>query len=164
MELTKLHNSSRNSVPTLNTQRQNWRSPALSDPQGTPCCHSEWVLLRGRSSRAWLYTVLVMGMTNQVQKSIRSCTCCLQHEGNLSKVPLYLIVFTTPMDLLHVDFTSIETTMEPNRLSKVANILVFKDHFTRHVMAYVTLIRLQRPLPSFCTRVTSQSLEHWPGS
>ena len=42
------------------------------------------------------------------------------------------------MDLLHVDFTSIKTTLEPNRLPKVANVLVFHDHFTKHVMAYVT--------------------------
>ena len=77
-------------------------------------------------------------MTNQVQRSIKSCTCCLQHEGNLSKVPLHLIVSTAPMDLLHIDFTSIEMTMEPNRLPKVANVLVFQEHFTKHVMVYVT--------------------------
>ena len=64
-------------------------------------------------------------MTYQVQKSPRSCMHCLQHEGNLSKVPLHLIVSTTPMDLLHIDFTSIEMTMELNRLPKVVNILVF---------------------------------------
>ena len=42
------------------------------------------------------------------------------------------------MDLLHVDFTSMETTMELNGLAKVANVLVFQDHFTKHIMAYVT--------------------------
>ena len=63
---------------------------------------------------------------------------CLQHEGNLPKVHLHLIVATTPLDLLHVDFTSIETTMELNKLPRVANILVFQDHFTKHVLAYVT--------------------------
>ena len=42
------------------------------------------------------------------------------------------------MDLLHVDFTSIEMTMELNRLPQVTNVLVFQDHFTKHVMAYVT--------------------------
>ena len=56
------------------------------------------------------------GMTNQVQKYIKSCMHCLQHESNLSKAPLHLIVSTTPMDLLHIDFISIEMTMEPNRL------------------------------------------------
>ena len=28
--------------------------------------------------------------------------------------------------------------MELNRLPKVANVLVFQDHFTKHVIAYVT--------------------------
>ena len=43
--------------------------------------------------------------------------------------PLHLIVSTAPMDLLHVDFTSIETTMEPNRLPKVTNVLLFQVPF-----------------------------------
>ena len=42
------------------------------------------------------------------------------------------------MDLLHVDFMSIQMTMKPNRLPKVTNVLVFQDHFTKHIMAYVT--------------------------
>ena len=74
------------------------------------------------------------GMANQMQQSIKSCMHCLQYEGDLSKVPLHLIVATTPMDLLQVDFTSIETTLELNRSSKVTNVLVFQDHF----VAYVT--------------------------
>ena len=78
------------------------------------------------------------GMANQMQQSIKSCACCLQHEGDLSKAPLHPIVATAQMDLLHVDFTSIETTLELNRLPKVTNVLVIQDHFTKHVMAYVT--------------------------
>ena len=78
------------------------------------------------------------GMANQMQQSIMSCAHCLQHEGNLSKVPLHLIVATAPMDLLHIDFASIEMTLELNRLPKVTNVLVFQDHFTKHIMVYVT--------------------------
>ena len=79
-----------------------------------------------------------LGMASQVQKSLKSCMHYLQHEGKLSKVPLHLIVSTAPLDLLHVDFMSIEMTMEPNRLPKVANNLVSQDIFTKHVKAYVT--------------------------
>ena len=78
------------------------------------------------------------GMTNQMQQSIKSCMHYLQHGGNLPKVPLHLTVSTAAMDLLHVDFTSIKMTMEPNRLPKVTNILVFQDHFMNHVMVYVS--------------------------
>ena len=45
---------------------------------------------------------------------------------------------TAPLDLLHVDFTSIETTLEPNQSPRVANVLVFQDHFMKHVLVYVT--------------------------
>ena len=45
---------------------------------------------------------------------------------------------TAPLDLLHVDFTSIETTLELNQSPRVANVLVFQDHFTKHILAYVT--------------------------
>ena len=65
------------------------------------------------------------GMTNQMQQSIKSCARCLQQEGNLSKVHLHPIVATAPMDLLHVDFTSIEMTLQLSRLPKVTNVLVF---------------------------------------
>ena len=74
-------------------------------------------------------------MINQMQQSIKSCVCCLQHEGNLLKVPLHPIVATTPLDLLHIDLTSIEMTMELNQLPRVTNFLVFQDHLTKHVMA-----------------------------
>ena len=79
-----------------------------------------------------------LGMTNQMWQSIKTCTCCLQHEGSLSKAPLHPIMATTPLDLLHVEFTSIETTLELNKSPKVTNILLFQDHFTKHVLVYVT--------------------------
>ena len=45
--------------------------------------------------------------------------------------PFYCpIVATTPLDYLHVDFTSIETMLELDQLPRVANVLVFQDHFT----------------------------------
>ena len=79
-----------------------------------------------------------LGMAKQMKQSIRACTCCLQYEGGLHKAPLCPIVATAPLDLLHVDFTSIETMLEPNQSPRVANVLVFKDHFTKHVLVYVT--------------------------
>ena len=77
-------------------------------------------------------------MINQMQQSIKSCVHCLQHEGYLPKAPLHPIVATAPLDLLHIDFTSIETTMELNKPPRVANVLVFQDNFMKHVLAYVT--------------------------
>ena len=45
---------------------------------------------------------------------------------------------TAPLDLLHVDLTSIETTLEPHQSSRVTNVLVFQDHFRKHMLAYMT--------------------------
>ena len=104
------------------------------------------------------------GMTNQMQQSIRTCTHCLQHKGCLPKALLHPIMATVPLDLLHIDFTSIETTLEPNQSPRVANVLVFQDHFTKHVLAYVTPTKLQKTSLNFYIRVTSPSLGPWPGS
>ena len=54
------------------------------------------------------------GMAKQMRKYIRACTHCLQCEGGFPKAPLCPIVATAPLDLLHVDFTRIETMLEPN--------------------------------------------------
>ena len=43
-----------------------------------------------------------------------------------------------PLELVHVNFTSIETTIELNQAPSVKNILVLTDHFTRYAMAFVT--------------------------
>ena len=88
-------------------------------------------------------------MTSQMWQSTRTCTHCLQHEGGLSKAPLHPIVPTTPLDLLHVDFTSIETILELNQSPRVANVLVFQDHFTKHVLAYVTANQTAKTITKF---------------
>ena len=94
-------------------------------------------------------------MVNQMWKSIKNCMHCLQQEGKLPKVPLHPIVASTPLDLLHVDFTSIEMTMELNQPPRGDNVLVFQDHFMKHVTAYVTPIKQLKQSPSFCIRDTS---------
>ena len=90
-----------------------------------------------------------LGMTSQMQQSIKSCVHCLQHEGNLPKVPLHPIVATTPLDLLHIVFTSIEMTMELNKLPIGTNVLVFQDHFTKHVLVYVTPDQTDKTISKF---------------
>ena len=56
---------------------------------------------------------------------------------------------TTPLDFLHVDFASIETMMELNQSPRVTNILVFQDHFTKHVLAYVTPNQTAKTIAKF---------------
>ena len=62
------------------------------------------------------------GMAKQMRQVIKTCWCCLQYEGGTSKAPLCPIVATAPMDLLHIDFTSIETMMELDESPRIANV------------------------------------------
>ena len=91
-------------------------------------------------------------MANQVRQSIRAYTCCLQYEGGFPKVPLHPIVATAPLDLLHVDFTSIETILEPNQSPGVTNVLVFQEHFMKHMLAYVTPDQTAKTITKFLYR------------
>ena len=84
-----------------------------------------------------------------MQQTIRSCTCCLQYEGCFPKAPLHPIMATAPLDLLHVDFTSIKTMLEPNQSPRNANTLVFQDHFNKHVLAYVTPDQTAKTIAKF---------------
>ena len=92
------------------------------------------------------------GMVNQMRQSIRACTCCLQYEGDFHKAPLCPIVATAPLDLLHVDFTSIETMLEPNQLPRVTNVLVFQGHFMKHMLLYVTPNQTAKTVTKFLYR------------
>ena len=48
------------------------------------------------------------------------------------------MMVTTPLQLVHLDFTLFETTTNLNELPKVKDILVIVDLFTRYTRAYVT--------------------------
>ena len=99
-----------------------------------------------------------------MRQAIRACTHCLQYEGGLPKAPLCPIVAAAPLDLPHVDFTSIDTRLEPNQLPRVTNILVFQDHFMKHVCAYVTPDQTVKTVTNFYMEVTYLSLGPQPGS
>ena len=72
-----------------------------------------------------------------MQKVISHCERCIQHKGTRVKAPLQAILVTSPLELLHVNFTSIETTMELDQSPCIVNVLVFCNHIMRHIMASV---------------------------
>ena len=69
---------------------------------------------------------------------VRGCQHCKIFEGAVVKALLCPIQAYMPLELVHVDFTSIETTMELNQPPSIKNVLVLTDHFTRYVMAFIT--------------------------
>ena len=88
-------------------------------------------------------------MTTEMQKAISSCKQCIQHEGIHAKAPMWPIIVIASLELLHIDFTSIETTMELDQPPNVVNLLVFCNHFTKHIMAYVTPNQTAKYLATF---------------
>ena len=77
-------------------------------------------------------------MEDDCQALVRGCQHCKVFEGAVVKAPLCPIQAYMPLELVHVDFTSIETTMELNQPPSVKNVLVLMDHFTRYAMAFIT--------------------------
>ena len=69
--------------------------------------------------------------------------------GTHAKVPMWPIIGTTSLELLHVDFTSIEMTMELNQPPNMVNVLVFCDHFMKPIMAYMTPVQSAKTVAQF---------------
>ena len=51
---------------------------------------------------------------------------------------MVLMMVTTPIQLVYLDFTLFETTTDLNESPKVKHVLIIVDHFTRYTRAYVT--------------------------
>ena len=70
--------------------------------------------------------------------SIRNCEKCHIFEAK-PQIPLMEpIVCTELLDLVHIDYVSMEVTMGMKEKPVVKNVLVVEDHFTCYTQAYVT--------------------------
>ena len=69
---------------------------------------------------------------------VRGCLHCQAFEGEVPRAPLYLIQACAPLELMHLDYTSIESMMELNKPLMVKNVLVMTNHFMRYALAVVT--------------------------
>ena len=68
---------------------------------------------------------------------VRGCPHCRAFEGEVPKAPLCPIRVYAPLELVHLDYTSIESTMELNKPLVVKNILMITDHFMRYALVVV---------------------------
>ena len=72
---------------------------------------------------------------------MKNCKQCLHHDGESIRALLVPIEATGPMDLLHLDFTKIKVSgdheKELKRKPEIVNVLVVKDYFTHHTMAFM---------------------------
>ena len=77
-------------------------------------------------------------MVKDCHALVRGCHQCCAFDGVISKVPLCPFWAHVPLELVHMDFTSVESTMELNKPPCVKNVLIITDHFTRYALAMVT--------------------------
>ena len=74
------------------------------------------------------------GMASQMQKAVLNCEQCIHHEGTHDKAPMQPISFTAPLELLHVDLTSIEMMIELDQTLNVMSVFCllwpfYKTHY-----------------------------------
>lgn len=73
-------------------------------------------------------------MLNYVEQYVKNCGKCLARKSPCPKVaPLHQITSTGPMDLVCIDFLSVEPDSKG-----MSNVLVITDHFTRYAQAFPT--------------------------
>ena len=99
-------------------------------------------------------------MAAQMQKVISNCEQCIQHEDSQSKASLQPIIFTVPLELLHVDFTSIETMIELDQPPNVITFWSFVTTLQNTLWHMWPQIKLQNLLLTFCGKDTVTVHEH----
>ena len=69
---------------------------------------------------------------------VRGCPHCQAFKGEVPKASLCPIRVYAPLELVHLDYTTIDSTMELNKPPVVKNVLLITDHFMRYALAVVT--------------------------
>ena len=78
------------------------------------------------------------GMAQRMMMSVCNCNKCHIFEAKPQIPPMEPIICTEPLNLVHIDYVSMEVTVGIKEKPVVKNVLVIEDHFTRYTQAYVT--------------------------
>ena len=73
-------------------------------------------------------------MVEDCKALVRGCPRCCMFERVIPKAPQCPIRAHPPLELAHVDFTRVESTMELNKPPGIKNIIVITDQFTRYAL------------------------------
>ena len=71
------------------------------------------------------------GMQEEATQHVLKCSRCLRRKTPPQVAPLQPILVTQPLELVHMDYLS----LEPSK-GNIENVLVITDHFTRYALAY----------------------------
>ena len=70
-------------------------------------------------------------MQVETMMAVKGCGRCKLFKGQDQQPELYTVEATEPMDLVHINFVSMETTIATQKKPVVQKVLVVIDHFTR---------------------------------
>ena len=73
------------------------------------------------------------GMQTEAIQHVLKCTRCLRRKTPSHVAPLQPIHVTQPLELVHIDYLS----LEPSK-GNIENVLVITDHYTRYALAYLS--------------------------
>ena len=76
-------------------------------------------------------------MAHELKNRVKNCTCCKKFERAPPIAKFKKLPCSSPGEILHIDYTSIEETVNLNEKPVICNVLVMQDHFSKHVVAYV---------------------------
>ena len=83
-------------------------------------------------------------MSQALLKAVANCGKCIQYEAKGQLPPMQPIIYTEPMELVHIDYVGMEVTIATDKKPVVRNVLVVVDHFTRYVQAFITKNHMAR--------------------
>ena len=79
-----------------------------------------------------------LGMAQRMMMSVRNCPKCHIFEAKPQIPPMEPILCTEPLDLVHIDYVSMEVMVGVTEKPVVKNVLVVEDHFTCFTQVYIT--------------------------
>ena len=94
------------------------------------------------------------GMTKDIEQWVSNCKNCIKRKTKPDVAPLVNIQTFQPLELVCLDFLSLEQSKGGHQ-----NILVITDHFTKFAQAYPTKNNKLREQPIFFTMSTSVIME-----
>ena len=84
------------------------------------------------------------GMAHDLINRVKNCAHCKKFEGAPPIAKLQKLPCSGPGEILHIDFTTIEETIDLQAKPEIRNVLVMQDHFSKHVVAYVVEDQMAR--------------------
>ena len=101
-------------------------------------CHQEAAhqgqkcLLSLLSERFWW-----PGMSRELINWVKFCKRCMKFKAAPPKAKLQPLPCSGPGELLHINYTTIEESVDLQEKPVLQNVLVLQDHFSKYIVAYV---------------------------